>query len=424
MIENRKEEISDEFFKQNKQKPLLESIDDAGILLWYAAREGKNLSDDSINDIVLAQSALSADKIDVDIERRFWIALRKLGETVRPASVDSILATYSYPFGVNGREKKRRLVDASSTKKRYTVMSLVVLFLLLTVQIYWFVGTTWRDDLQGNRDELDRVAGSLREMKLEVQTLEEIVTLKKRHLDDVKGRNNIENISGEAKQFVESQINELIRRQSRMGLEFNNKVLRGERILATLQGNYLMLDMWDFVSDFVPTGGSKYSGNEVAAAIERAKSKTNIINELADFQHFASIVDINESYFTDEQLKVEVALLNSQSLLAVIGQYFLPLLYGILGSLAYILRTLSTEIQNVTFTRGSEIRYSLRWPLGMLGGITVGLFFAPENFSGLAVITPLGLAFLAGYGVELLFTALDKIVQAFIGANSPQRPGL
>jgi hypothetical protein len=90
----------------------------------------------------------------------------------------------------------------------------------------------------------------------------------------------------------------------------------------------------------------------------------------------------------------------------------------LLGSLAYILRTLSNEIQNVTFTRESEIRYALRWPLGLLGGVTVGLFFDPEDLSGFAAITPLGLAFLAGYGVELLFTGLDRMVSAFTGGDA------
>jgi hypothetical protein len=116
-----------------------------------------------------------------------------------------------------------------------------------------------------------------------------------------------------------------------------------------------------------------------------------------------------------------VALLNSKSTLAILSQYVLPLLYGLLGALAYILRTLSREIQNVTFTRGSEIRYSLRWPLGMLGGVTVGLFFDPADLTGFAAITPLGLAFLAGYGVELLFTGLDRLVSAFTG-DGGERP--
>jgi hypothetical protein len=122
-----------------------------------------------------------------------------------------------------------------------------------------------------------------------------------------------------------------------------------------------------------------------------------------------------------QHLGVEDVLVNSKTVLAVLSQYLLPLLYGLIGSLAYILRTLSSEIHNVTFTRGSEIRYALRWPLGMLGGVTVGLFFDPADFSGFAAITPLGLAFLAGYGVELLFTGLDRMVSAFTGEGA-ERP--
>ena len=114
-------------------------------------------------------------------------------------------------------------------------------------------------------------------------------------------------------------------------------------------------------------------------------------------------------------------MLNSKSILAILTQYILPLLYGLLGSFAYILRKLSREIQNVTFTRGSDIGYSLRWPLGMLGGVTVGLFFDPANLPGFAAVTPLGLAFLAGYGVELLFTGLDRMVGAFTGEDTTWR---
>jgi hypothetical protein len=133
-----------------------------------------------------------------------------------------------------------------------------------------------------------------------------------------------------------------------------------------------------------------------------------------------NLSEIEKSLFENTSA-IELGLLNSKSALAIFSQYVLPLLYGLLGALAYILRTLSREIQNVTFTRGSEIRYSLRWPLGMLGGVTVGLFFDPADLSGLAAITPLGLAFLAGYGVELLFTGLDRMVSAFAG-EGPERP--
>ena len=50
-----------------------------------------------------------------------------------------------------------------------------------------------------------------------------------------------------------------------------------------------------------------------------------------------------------------------------------------------------------------------------------GLFFDPSDLTGFAVIAPLGLAFLAGYGVELLFTGLDRMVSAFTGEGA-ERP--
>ena len=53
--------------------------------------------------------------------------------------------------------------------------------------------------------------------------------------------------------------------------------------------------------------------------------------------------------------------------------------------------------------------------------MTVSLFFDPTRFSGLAAITPLGIAFLAGYGVELFFTALDGLVRTFT-RDGPERP--
>ena len=76
----------------------------------------------------------------------------------------------------------------------------------------------------------------------------------------------------------------------------------------------------------------------------------------------------------------------------------------------------------MTFTRSAAAGYSLRWPLGMLAGVTVGLFFDPTPFVGLDAITPLGIAFLAGYGVELFFTALDGLARTFTRRDGPERP--
>ncbi len=150
------------------EKPLKESLADASVLLWYATREGKQVTEKTISDIVLAQSSLSAGTRDPEVEGRFWVALRELAAAAKPASVDSILATYSYPFGdYHSQTGKRRIVDAMTTKKRYGWAAVGVLVGLLIVQMYWFVGTTSRADLEADRAELDGIAGVLRVRSVE-----------------------------------------------------------------------------------------------------------------------------------------------------------------------------------------------------------------------------------------------------------------
>jgi hypothetical protein len=434
------------------EKPLRESLEDASVLLWYATREGKPVSKETVEHIVAAQWLLSTKNRDPEVEGQFWVAFRDLATAIRPVSVDSILATYSYPFGDHGRPDerigwrawlsgsggRRRLVDAATTKKKYSICSVFVLCCLLLVQIYWFIGTTFRTDLETHRAELDRIAGSLREMAPAVRAAQDLVNYKEQQVDLVQlnaakaaSRSASGNFSNEdGLERLTSDLDSMKTEQSRLVLAYANVTRRGSRVILMLKGNSAMLAWWDVFTDIAGLTPDKVQSAEapapartIAATAPPADGAGSTY--FADFAHdLVQEADLQdkivaiENALVNDQLDVEISLLNSKSTLDILSQYVLPLLYGLLGSLAYILRTLSREIHNVTFTRGSEIRYSLRWPLGMLGGVTVGLFFDPANLTGLAAITPLGLAFLAGYGVELLFTGLDRMVSAFTGEGS------
>jgi hypothetical protein len=85
------------------QAKLEESLGDASVLLWFATREGKEVGDGVLRDIVNAQSKLKEGAPDPRVEGSFWMAYRDLAKAVRPASVDSILATHT---------------DAAATKKK------------------------------------------------------------------------------------------------------------------------------------------------------------------------------------------------------------------------------------------------------------------------------------------------------------------
>ncbi|MDQ1277058.1 MAG: hypothetical protein QG555_97 [Thermodesulfobacteriota bacterium] len=99
--------------------------------------------------------------------------------------------------------------------------------------------------------------------------------------------------------------------------------------------------------------------------------------------------------------------------------YLLPLLTGLLGAWTYTLRSLSSEIRNLTYTGKSRIRYHVRAVLGMLCGLAITWFVQP----GAAILKSLSsfaLAFLAGYSVEILFAVMDRFVGAFSGKETAQ----
>jgi hypothetical protein len=109
----------------------------------------------------------------------------------------------------------------------------------------------------------------------------------------------------------------------------------------------------------------------------------------------------------------------AQTILEVIQRYVLPLLWGLLGSCVYILRKLSTEIKARTYSEASNIGFRLRAYLGTLGGMVIAWFIVPDATEGLIKsLSPFALAFLAGYSVELVFAAMDRILGAFTDSNN------
>jgi hypothetical protein len=105
------------------------------------------------------------------------------------------------------------------------------------------------------------------------------------------------------------------------------------------------------------------------------------------------------------------------SLLTVIGTYLLPMLYGFLGSAASVIRDFSRKMRDSTFAPRDLTLTTVRLALGILAGASVGLFFTPATAAqgdamptGAVALSASALAFLAGYGVEVLFSMLDSAI--------------
>jgi len=107
----------------------------------------------------------------------------------------------------------------------------------------------------------------------------------------------------------------------------------------------------------------------------------------------------------------------------VLQVYILPLLYGLLGAHAYVLRELIRENRERVYRSESETAYRMRIILGLLAGLAIGWFARPDPASAgmIAKLGPFALSFLAGYSVEVLFSAMDKFVGAFGSASQQSK---
>ena len=88
----------------------------------------------------------------------------------------------------------------------------------------------------------------------------------------------------------------------------------------------------------------------------------------------------------------------------------LPVLYALLGTCAYLLRTFEQHIANRTFT--PSVADSARFLIAGIGGAVVGLF---NNFiiTGGVSVPPLAIAFLVGYAVDVFFSFLEGLLRVF-----------
>lgn len=110
----------------------------------------------------------------------------------------------------------------------------------------------------------------------------------------------------------------------------------------------------------------------------------------------------------------------------ILGGFILPVLYGALGTLAYILREIYTQMVQRSFDPRQTGEFIVRIFLGMLSGITLQWIFVRDSGAVPGGVTPVVLAFLGGYSVELLFTAMDRLLTAVTGSlkpgSAPQKP--
>ncbi len=107
----------------------------------------------------------------------------------------------------------------------------------------------------------------------------------------------------------------------------------------------------------------------------------------------------------------------AQDVLDLVSVYYgavtnclLPVLYALLGTCAYLLRSFEEQLKTKTFVP-SRSNWA-RFLIAGIGGAVVGLFGNFTVTQGVS-ISPLAIAFLVGYAVDVFFSFLEGMLQTF-----------
>ncbi len=114
----------------------------------------------------------------------------------------------------------------------------------------------------------------------------------------------------------------------------------------------------------------------------------------------------------------------------ILGSAVLPFLYGLLGAGAAIIRSLSRKIRSSRLSPRDLVLSFQQLALGAIVGACIGLFVvAPgadatgESLLGPVALSASAISFVAGFGVESVFLALEALISRIFNISPAPNPG-
>jgi hypothetical protein len=105
----------------------------------------------------------------------------------------------------------------------------------------------------------------------------------------------------------------------------------------------------------------------------------------------------------------------------LLSVWILPFLSGLLGATVFLLR----DSLNPLTSNFGLARVVVRLALGGVAGIIIGWFWVPTGTFGPQIgkgsSIPMALAFLTGFSIDILFSALDRLKGTLSAAQEPAK---
>jgi hypothetical protein len=357
-------------------KYLSDKLDEAELLLGYAAVTGIAV-DDHVRDAVLeARVASDAGKVTETAAANLLTALTALAGAVAPVTAESLRASAN----IDG---------ARATIRIYGIMAGVVGLLIILISLATYFSSSVADKIKVDIGVANDLAAKLR--------------------SELGPSPSTPPAAAQPAPAVDlSQADKVWFGTSTTPPGLSDREVIGDlqQFAATVREiNGYTRQLRFFVLDF---DDSKYAHAKGSLELEPGldvRLSEELTERVKEYQNVRSLGN-------SVQEKVTVYY-------GAIATCILPVLYALLGAGAYLLRLFEDEIRTRTLVAGN--RHMARFLIAGIGGLVVGLF---NNFTSQGItFSPFALAFLVGYAVDVFFTFLEGLLQIFKrGSGSAAAP--
>lgn len=340
----------------------LTALDQVGALLKFAAENAKSISPEVVSTVASAWEARDTDKWTPELSSKFWVAFNTLCSIIKPVSLDTISS--------NEPNHKRRSwlpwwqSETMSISKRTARGYLSILLVALFVSIFLQFIVATAGTLSG---EIDKIVASNEQIASKIS--QALVTVGELPADK----------------------------------EFANLKMSLEQVKTIASINDGFDQIW-FGQDKTATKLTLF-GYLTAFGLMNTAYTPGTLN------HYETLKGMKEGiieFFKDRRFVTDVQE-KGMMIIKIINVTILPLLLGLIGACAYVTRLISDQIKDTTFSNTSVVRHQVRVALGALAGVVVGFGWIGSGIS----LSPLALAFVAGYAIEPVFATIDSIADKF-----------
>lgn len=403
----------------SKHDLFVESVDNAELLLGYVNRNGIDVDSKVVVAVTAARDLVREAKHDPAQEQALYEAYRTLAKLVAPVSVASLRDSLDV-FGLLRKRwgffgERVRCSLATIACRRQKAWAFVALILLVLVQSYWVVGNNLVESIPNLRRNVPKQAaesGNTAGTDKGTASTTKAVTVAPAATPapaTPAPTQPTAAASATSPQSGDSGNGPLV-----MVSPENTQTL-----IDPLTG-FPVFSFWNPAA----AGGSKSGedGNQITDRVKELSRGLLLIRWGKPWKRLITSAE-TQKLIDQEGLKENALIaVASGHVLDILQYYILPLLYGWLGAMAFVVRALAREARDRTYRAENDLAYRMRIYLGVLSGLAIGWFFTPDNTARGAQISslpPFALAFVAGYSVDLLFTVMDKLLTAFSSQPNP-----